>query len=97
MDITERKQAEEKFRLATEASPSGIILVNDRGHIVLVNSQIEKLFGYQREELVGNLWRSSCRSGSLVSTRLIERSFSLGLWPGRWVPVGNYSPDERRQ
>src|SRR3989449_6240852 len=53
MDITDRKQAEEKFRLATEASPSGIILVNDRGHIVLVNSQIEKLFGYRREELVG--------------------------------------------
>jgi len=53
MDITERKQAEEKFRLATEASPSGIILVNDRGHIVLVNSQIEKLFDYQREELIG--------------------------------------------
>ena len=52
MDITERKQAEEKFRLATEASPSGIILVNDRGRIVLVNSQIEKLFGYQREELL---------------------------------------------
>ena len=55
MDITERKQAEEKFRLATEASPSGIILVNDRGRIVLVNSQIEKLFGYQREELVDKL------------------------------------------
>src|SRR6266700_3445601 len=55
MDVTERKQAEEKFRLATEASPSGIILVNDRGHIVLVNSQIENLFGYQREELVGKL------------------------------------------
>jgi PAS domain S-box-containing protein len=55
MDITERKQAEEKFRLATEALPSGIVLVNDRGRIVLVNSQIEKLFGYQRKELVGKL------------------------------------------
>jgi two-component system, LuxR family, sensor kinase FixL len=55
MDITERKQAEEKFRLATEASPSGIILVNDRGRIDLVNSQIEKLFGYRREELIGKL------------------------------------------
>src|SRR5439155_17789215 len=55
MDITERKQAEEKFRLVTEASPSGVILVDDRGHIVLVNSQIEKLFGYRREELVGKL------------------------------------------
>src|SRR6266700_1347387 len=53
MDITERKQAEEKFRLVVEASPSGIILVNDRGRIALVNSQTEKLFGYGREELVG--------------------------------------------
>src|SRR6266481_6973382 len=53
MDITERKQAEEKFRVGVEASPSGIILVNDRGRIALVNSQTEKLFGYGREELVG--------------------------------------------
>jgi len=55
LDITERKQAEEKFRLATEASPSGIVLVNDRGRIVLVNTHVEKLFGYEREELVGKL------------------------------------------
>ncbi len=53
MDVTEQKQAEEKFRLAVEASPSGILLVNDRGEIVLVNSQIEKLFGYERGELIG--------------------------------------------
>ena len=53
MDVTEQKQAEEKFRLAVEASPSGILLVNDRGKIVLANSQIEKLFGYDRGELIG--------------------------------------------
>jgi two-component system sensor kinase FixL len=53
IDITSQKQAQDLFRLATEASPSGIILVNDHGHIVLVNNHVEKLFGYQREELVG--------------------------------------------
>jgi two-component system, LuxR family, sensor kinase FixL len=53
IDITEQKQAQELFQLATEASPSGIILVSDRGHIVLVNSHVEKLFGYHRNELVG--------------------------------------------
>jgi PAS domain S-box-containing protein len=52
-DITKRKQAEEKFRLAVEASPSGILLVDQTGQIVLVNSQIEELFGYGREELIG--------------------------------------------
>ncbi len=55
IDVTERKRAEEKFRLATEASPNGIVLVDKEGHIVLVNSQIEKLFGYRREELIGKL------------------------------------------
>src|SRR5438874_344575 len=55
MDITELKQAEEKFRLAVEASPSGILLVNQSGQIILVNSQIEKLFGYQRDKLIGRL------------------------------------------
>ena len=53
IDITERKQDQELFQLATEASPSGIILVNDQGRIVLVNSHIEKLFGYRRDELIG--------------------------------------------
>jgi PAS domain S-box-containing protein len=51
-DITQRRQAEEKFRLAVEASPIGIILVNDKGRIVLVNAQTEKLFGYVREEII---------------------------------------------
>jgi two-component system sensor kinase FixL len=55
MDVTERKQAEEKFRLVVEASPSGILLVNERGQIVLVNSHTERLFGYKRDELVGKL------------------------------------------
>ncbi len=53
IDITERKRAEERFRLAVEASPSAIVMVNEQGQIVLVNVQTEKLFGYAREELIG--------------------------------------------
>ncbi len=53
MDVTERKEAQELFRMATEASPSGTLLVDDRGLIVLVNAHIEELFGYQRDELIG--------------------------------------------
>jgi PAS domain S-box-containing protein len=55
MDVTERKQAEEKFRLAVEASPNGIVLVDKDGRIVLVNSHIEELFDYRREELIGKV------------------------------------------
>jgi PAS domain S-box-containing protein len=53
MDVTERKQAEEKFRLAVEASPSGIVLVDREGKIVLVNTQTEEMFGYSRAEMIG--------------------------------------------
>jgi PAS domain S-box-containing protein len=53
MDITERKQAQDLFRLATEASPSGAVLVDDHGRIILVNAHVEELFGYRRDELIG--------------------------------------------
>src|SRR5260221_309923 len=53
MDVTAQKQAHDRFRLVVEASPNGIVLVNARGHIVLVNACVEKLFGYGREELIG--------------------------------------------
>src|ERR1043166_3475925 len=53
MDFTAQKDVDNLFRLATESSLSGVALVNKRGEIILVNSQVEKLFGYQRDELVG--------------------------------------------
>jgi PAS domain S-box-containing protein len=44
---------EDNLRLVIEASPSGMIMVDSEGRIVLVNSQIEKQFGYARAELLG--------------------------------------------
>ena len=52
-DITERKNSDEQFRLAIEAAPTGMLLMDRGGSIVLVNAQIEKLFGYPRSELLG--------------------------------------------
>jgi PAS domain S-box-containing protein len=52
-DITERKHAEEKFRLAVEAAPAAMIMVDRRGTIHLVNALTEQLLGYTRDELLG--------------------------------------------
>jgi PAS domain S-box-containing protein len=47
------REGEEKFRAAVESCPNGMIMSDADGHIVMVNSEVERLFGYRREELIG--------------------------------------------
>ena len=58
--FTERKRAEEALRKSEatgrallESAAEGIVIVNPDGRIVLANVRTEELFGYQRDELLG--------------------------------------------
>lgn len=51
-DITEQKLAEAKFRNLVESAPDAMIIVHRDGQIAIVNSQVETLFGYARQELL---------------------------------------------
>lgn len=46
-------KAEQKFRSLLEAAPDAMIISSEQGQISLVNSQAEMMFGYRREELIG--------------------------------------------
>jgi hypothetical protein len=50
-----QKAIERRARELIEAAPDAIVVVDQAGRIVLVNAQTEELFGYRREELLGQM------------------------------------------
>ena len=49
-----RSGDEQKLRLVVEAAPNAMLMINASGVIVLVNTQTERLFGYERSELLNS-------------------------------------------
>jgi PAS domain S-box-containing protein len=59
-DITVRAEAdhrlrasEARFRDLLESAPDAVLITDEHGHIQLANAEAERLFGYRRDELVG--------------------------------------------
>ncbi|MEZ5626500.1 MAG: PAS domain S-box protein [Rhodocyclaceae bacterium] len=61
IDVSDRKageaalaRSEQRFRQVVESAPDGLAMVDTHGHMVLVNTGMESIFGYTRGEMLGN-------------------------------------------
>ena len=53
VDISSRKRLEERFRQVVESAPNAMVMITASGKIEMVNAQAERVFGYAREEMLG--------------------------------------------
>jgi PAS domain S-box-containing protein len=53
VDITSRKRLEERFRQVVESAPNAMVMISGMGKIEMVNAQAERVFGYERKEMLG--------------------------------------------
>jgi two-component system, sensor histidine kinase len=52
-DISERKRMEETLSAVLNTVGEGIVTVNSTGQIVMINQEVERIFGYRSQELMG--------------------------------------------
>ncbi len=53
-DITSRQEEERRFESLLESAPDAMVVTDGHGIIRLINAELERVFGYRREELVGH-------------------------------------------
>lgn len=52
-DLTEQRRSEERFKGILESAPDAIVIADSDGKIQMINAQTENLFGYSRNEIIG--------------------------------------------
>jgi PAS domain S-box-containing protein len=52
-ELAERKKSELKFKGLLESAPDAMVITNGEGTILMVNAQAERIFGYERNKIIG--------------------------------------------
>src|SRR6516165_3669486 len=80
--------AEGRFRSLLEAAPDAIVVVDEAGKIVLINTQTERNSGTSGKRCLGVMWKCSSRSvsksGIAATESISSPSRASGLWERTW-------------
>ena len=68
-------ESDARFRLVVEAAPNAMIMIDAEGAIQLLNSQAERLFGYERAQLLGQSIEVLLPSGSRAMHRAVRGAY----------------------
>ena len=90
-DITQSRIEDEQRAIILEATPNGILIVDEGGHITLANSQVEKIFDYPRGTLVGQeiealVPRETTAWHAAMRTAFLDGCNDKAMAPDRRVP-----------
>jgi PAS domain-containing protein len=78
------RKSEERFRVVVESAPNAIVMIGPTGLIEMVNTQTERVFGYSRNELLGQPIEMLVRGAIVTTIRDCEpRSLRIPN-QGRW-------------
>src|ERR1700733_14538913 len=89
-------QMEGRYRGILEAAPDAMVVVNQRGEIVLLNLQAEKQFGYRRDELLGQEVKNIVPEGfaeRLIADDLRSQEDALGQQIGTGIELNGRRKD----
>jgi diguanylate cyclase (GGDEF)-like protein/PAS domain S-box-containing protein len=93
-DISERQAAADKLRAVVESAPDPIIEVAPDGTIAAANARTDKLFGYEREQIIGRpveeLFAATTRSligarfAAVLQSKARDSQVALGMGLELW-------------
>ena len=86
--VNERKRTEELFHLTLESSSDAVVITEQRGEIVLVNSSAERIFGYRNRELLGKTIESLLPDFLQAGTGPGFGKLQIELMRGKWDSHG---------
>lgn len=76
-DITDLERERDSLRQIIDASPGAMVLVDQQGSISMVNRSLERLFGYERDELLGRPIESLVPASQREAHRSHREEFAM--------------------